>query len=303
MKKKKIILFSFLLFIILLIVILCFINKKPKKEKEFSYMPVFYKICDDDNCNYLLGSMHVGDNRITKFDKKVIDAYNESDVLAVELDITEASINPNDLVLEDNLTMDDLIDEDLKNKLIAFSEKHLLFPYDSLKIYIPGYLSSYLASLAYLELGYLGEGVDSYFLNLAHEENKDIIPLETLEFQLAFFTDFSDEFYIKMIEDVIDNYDEEKKLGKDLYELYLTGDENKLIELLESETEGEFTEEEKLYNKMMIDDRNKDMAKNIKKFLNEDKDAFIVVGLAHVIGEDGIIDILSNDNLKIETIK
>ena len=301
MKKRKCLIFGSLLIIILIIGIFLIANRNSKKE--FSYMPVFYQICDDDNCNYLLGSMHVGDNRITKFNKKVIKAYNKSDALAVELDITEASIDPNDLVLEDNLTIDDLINEDLKNKLVSFSEKHLLFPYDSLKIYIPGYLSSYLASLVYLELGYLGEGVDSYFLNLAHEEDKEIIPLETLEFQLSFFTNFSDEFYINMIEDVIDNYDEEKKLGKELYELYLTGSENKLVEFLESETDDELNDEEKLYNKMMIEDRNIGMSKNIKEFLKDDKDVFVVVGLAHVLGEDGIIDILANENFEIKRIK
>lgn len=303
MKKKRILIFSSLLLIIALVILIIIINNKSKREKEFSYMPVLYQICDENNCNYLLGSMHAGDNRITQFDDKVIDAYHKSEALAVEVDIIEESLDTNDLLLKNELTMDDILDEGLKNKLIEFSNKHILFPYDSLKIFCPGYLSTYLSSLVYLELGLFNYGVDSYFLKLAHSDNKEIISLESLDFQLSFFTDFSDQLYIDMIEDIIDNYEDEKKNAKELYELYLSSDEEKLIAFLESTDDEEVNEEVLLYNKMVIDDRNKNMSEQIKNFLRKDKDVFIVVGLAHVIGNGGIIDLLSQDNLEINRIK
>lgn len=52
----------------------------------------------------------------------------------------------------------------------------------------------------------------------------------------------------------------------------------------------------------MYDDRNIKMVENVEKFLSEDKEVFMVVGSAHVIGENGILDLLQNKNYKIKTI-
>ena len=44
---------------------------EPEEEKEFSYIPIMYKVCDSDSCIHILGSMHIGDERIEDF--KMID--------------------------------------------------------------------------------------------------------------------------------------------------------------------------------------------------------------------------------------
>ena len=76
---------------------------------------------------------------------------------------------------------------------------------------------------------------------------------------------------------------------------------NKLEKILEEETIT--TEEEREYQSKMINERNQKMANKLEEFLNNDQEVFMIVGLAHVIGKDGIIELLENKNYKINLIK
>lgn len=303
--KKRYVLFATIIICVCLVIFLI-INNKPKneeKDKEFSYTPLTYKICDNDSCIHLMGSIHVGDDRVTKFNKNITDIYKRSDYLAVEVDTTDIYVDTNMFLLTSG-TIDDLIDDSIKEKLANFSVEHILFPYDNLKTFTLGYLQNYISLLPAIESNLTSGGVDEYFLKIAHEDNKNIISLETYESQIAFFTDYSNDFYISQIEYAIDNYDEEKQLMKDLYEAYLTGDKDEIEKILDAEDEDmEMTEEEERYNKAMLYDRNEVMTEKVREFLNENKNVFMIVGEAHVLGEGGIIDLLQNENYAISIVR
>lgn len=277
-------------------------GKEENKTKELKYMPLTYEICDDNNCIYLLGSIHVGDKNLTKFNKNLINYYNKSKYLAVELDTKNISMDVDNFIIPEEKTLDDYLNEDFKIKLTNFLKEKSILSYDVLKYFKLGYISNYISILPILELGMTENGVDEYFINLAHNENKEIIELETLEEQLSILLDYSNEFYINQINDCIDNYSLLKESLKTLYKTYLTGDKTKLEKILIEESVPE-TEEERNYEKAMIDDRNIKMSSKIEEFLKEDKDVFVIVGLAHVIGETGIINSLENKKYKITELK
>ena len=153
-----------------------------------------------------------------------------------------------------------------------------------------------------MELNLINSGVDEYFLTLAHNEEKPIIELETYEEQMSLLLDYSNEFFINQINETIDNYEEGKKELKLLYEEYLKANKTKLEELLKEE-ENFNTEEERDYQNKLLYDRNQKMAIKIEEFLEKDEDVFMIVGLAHVIGEKGIIDLLEEKDYKIRIIE
>lgn len=311
MKKKIIIITTTLVALILLAIFICYkkglIFNNKTIEDNFTYTPPTYEICDENSCIYLLGSIHIGDDKVTKFNNNIIDYYNKSKYLAVELDIQNIDIMTTikDYMLESGKTIDDIISEDLKEKLTLFlEEKNSLYTYELIKMFKLGFINSYISTLPTMELGMTESGVDNYFLTLAHENNKEIIELETYEEQMALLLNNSNEFYISQINESIDNYENLKKSLKELYNAYINEDKEKLIELLAEDTSDteNYTEEEKEYIKAMYDDRNIKMVENVEKFLSEDKEVFMVVGSAHVIGENGILDLLQNKNYKIKTI-
>ena len=56
------------------------------------------------------------------------------------------------------------------------------------------------------------------------------------------------------------------------------------------------------YVKAMSTDRNVKMTETAKNYLSEGKTGFVVVGLAHVIGEGGIAEALRNEGYSVERI-
>lgn len=308
----------FIIFILAIVVVasgLLYILKKDdwffknKKEEinsaqKFSYTPIMYKICDDDNCNYLVGVIHMGDAHVKDLSDKVINAYKEMEYLAVEVDTTDYVLDMNKYLIPNGKTIDTLVPESLNKKLEEFSSKHTFFSYEEYKSFKLGIFTDLLASALYMELGYMTEGVDRYFLNLAHKENKKIISIETMEFQESFFDTFSDELYIYQIEDTIDTYDEQKEMVKKLYEAYLNGDAKAIEEILNDDGDKEIdneklkTELEK-YKKTLYDDRNVVMADAIESYLKENKNVFVAVGAAHIVSDNGIIALLKEKKYKI----
>ena len=299
---KKILVSIFIFF--LLVVLGFFVLKKvdDKGKEEFVYTPLMYKICDDNSCMYLLGSIHIGDARVNKFSNVILDAYQDSDELAVELDLNEVTVDLGSLML-DSGTIEDYISPELNDKLTKFAEEHPMFTYQQFKSFKIGYIYDYLSMLPYLEEGYTSEGVDSYFMKLARDDNKPIISLEKYEDQLNLLIGYSDQFYIDQINTMIDYYDLTKKTSLDLYDTYLSGDEEKISALIQMEEDDSLqTEEGKRFIKDVYDNRNIAMANRVKDFLSNDEKVFMVVGCAHVVGDKGIVTLLK-DNYKISIVK
>ncbi len=310
--KKKITIISIITITLILIALFICYQKGylfQPKEEDFKYSPPTYEICDEDSCIYLLGSIHIGDDKVTHFNNSIKEYYNKSKYLAVELDIQEIDVTStiDDYLLENGETIDNKISEELKNKIINFLEnKNSMYTYTLLSKFKLGFINSYISLLATTELNMTESGVDNYFLTLAHEENKEIISLETYEEQMDLILNYSDEIYINQINESIDNYEEMKKSLKELYQSYINEDIKKLEELINEDSsveEDNYTLEEKEYIKAMYSDRNIKMANNIEQFLSENKEVFMIVGAAHVLGDDGIVDLLQNKNYKIELVK
>jgi len=273
--------------------------EEEEEPEEFSYIPIMYKVCDSDSCIHILGSMHVGDERITKYDPKVLEIYNNSEAIAVELSTEEMNkMDVKDFLLKDNSTIEDHISEELNNKLIEFSKKHKSYVYDVYKHYNLGMNSTAIENILYQELGFTTEGADNYFIKKAEKEGKEVISIEKIEDQLKPLVGFSDEFYAKQINQTLSNYEMAKISTRLLYNIYLKGDEKKLTSLLSQTYSDSSNEEEKKYVKELILDRNDTMTNAAKSYLEQNKNVLIIVGAAHLVHEsNGMIPSLSNDDL------
>ena len=117
---------------------------------------------------------------------------------------------------------------------------------------------------------------------------------------------YSNEFYFSQIEDTIDNYVEVEKDALEMYEAYLSGDEERIKAAIDLELEEgeELTEEEQHFFDAIFTNRNVHMTEVIEEYLRDNKEVFVVVGEAHVVPKDGIIDALTQTgNYKIEVVK
>ena len=280
--------------------------EEPEEPKEFSYIPIMYKVCDSDSCIHVLGSMHMGDEKITKYDKKVLDIYSDSEAVAVELSDEEMDkMHIEDYIYKDGTTLDNHISPELKKKLEDFSANHDLYKYNVYKYYNVAINSTLIENVMYQEVGFTTQGADKYFTNLAAQDGKEIISIEKIEDQLKPLVEYSDEFYAKQMESSLDNYNAAITSTKLLYKIYLDGNDALMAKAISSSYSSYETEEEKKYVEDLILKRNDTMTNAAKDYLAQNKKVLLIVGAAHVVYEEnGIIPELSKDqNYTIERIK
>lgn len=335
MKRKKQKVIVIMLIIILSIVgITTYIIFHPGKDNSSSnanmenkiteekITPLLYEVTKigSDNKIYLFGSIHVADDRAYPLPKEVLSAYSKSDYLAVEFDIIEFTSSMKQqmealklLLYEDGSTIEDSLSKETYDLLIPYLEENDLYT-KAYEYYRPALQYSLVSNAQTINSGLDSDkGIDMYFLEEAKEDGKEILELESALYQYELLANFPDDLFDMLIKYSI-MYDEELiEETKELYESWLVGDIEKLTEQTSEEVDEEIIEEFDEYSNLteMIDDyndkliarRNIQMTNNTDTYFKEEKNVFLVVGLAHIIGEDGIVDLLEEKGYTVTQIK
>ena len=236
---------------------------------------------------------------------RIINAYQDSDYVAAEFDLIEymndmssqiSGILP--FMYSNNKSIKDDISDDLYKKVQVILEDADLYSslYDRYKPII--WMS--LVENAVINNSALDEqkGIDMYFLNKAKEDKKEIIELESANYQYGILSSFDIPMQVYLLEESVNNYDASLNQMKDLYELYKKGNKEDLENLLFSDEE--MNEYDKIYNNALITVRNEKMTKLLEEYFAQDKNIFCTVGLAHIIGDNGIANLLKQDGYKVE---
>ncbi|GAB2999458.1 TraB/GumN family protein [Psychrosphaera aestuarii] len=167
--------------------------------------------------------------------------------------------------------------------------------FDKLDKFKPGFISSMILNIETQKAGMGGAGVDMYFSQLANKDNKSIEYLETLDFQLNMLANMgvgNEEYVVKH------NLAEAEKIVpmlKKLIAAWRTGDENAINELALVQMKEQFPES----FKTMMTDRNLDWVPKIEALFNDDDKEFVLVGAAHLVGEDSVIEQLKKKGYEI----
>lgn len=165
--------------------------------------PALYKVTGENGAVlYLFGSIHATDYRAYPLPDYVMQAYEESDYLAVECDITDYAAQGElaaKMLTSDGTTIADHIGQETYEAAKSFLTKQGQY-YSLLDTVSPAVWMSLLENII-IEMSGLDamDGIDLFFLGLAAEENKEIREVESLEFQYDLMTGFSDELMALII--------------------------------------------------------------------------------------------------------
>ena len=280
--------------------------------------PLLYKATSDNGGEvWLFGSIHVGNDDMYPLPDYVNNAYNEADSLAVEVDVIDMEENAMDYVADyqkvmylDGTTIKDHISEDLYNDAVKILEDNDYYT-SMLDFYYPSMWSSFIEVFEYENSGYDSKkGIDMHLLNLAKENKKNIVEIESASSQITLLGEFSEELQILQLEEVVAGYntEESKTYLKDLVSAWTSGNEESITAIIcEDSSSEDYTEEEmKLleeYNQKMLVDRNILMADFAEKALKDGDSVFICVGTAHIVGEGAMVDLLRDRGYTVEIVK
>lgn len=279
-------------------------------DRESSVTPLFWKAYGENGETiWLFGSIHVGTEDYYPLPEEVLEAYNGSDYLAVEADIVAfendiqaAATALQHLVYTDGTTIKDHISEELYNRAVAVLTEadmyNALYDY-----YKPSLWESLIANI-YLSESELDTelGIDLYFLNSAKENGKEIIEIESAEEQYRMMGAFSDVVQEMLLESAVASREDgsDAESLKELASAWGKGDESELAALVIPDEDEIVTDADREYWNAMITERNNGMTDFCIDALESGEEAFIVVGLAHFLGEEGIVNQLREKGYTVE---
>lgn len=302
-------------------------DKEPAEEDKAK--PLFYKVTDTNgNIMWLLGTIHIGDNRTGYLPDEIYKAFDESDAVAFEIDVIalneafELGEDDDliDLYLEtyyyEDDTIEDNIDETLYRDAKTIFDALGLGSYgdyiNRLEYMKPNFWSS-LLSETYLShsLGvYYSDGVDMRLLERAKADGKQIYELEDRLRQFTMENGFSESVHEFDLYSTV--YYPRSFLRADnteMFDAWCRGDFKQLSEMVNREAD--FTgmsdkeiEAYKEYDKALCDDRDALMLEKAKEYIASGETVFVAVGLAHLIDEDtGLLDALEEAGYTVEQVE
>jgi uncharacterized protein YbaP (TraB family) len=257
-----------------------------------------WEIQGTDNKIFLLGSVHFLRAQDYPLPSKINEVYENADIVVMEIDLAGL-----DLIQTQALMQSMSVDPDGKNlqDLLGsrtFREAQALaqdidIDLEYLMPFEPWFAALQITQLRLMKLGFDGSfGIDSHFTVAATRDQKPILGLETLEFQLGMMDSLPEQvqrdFLLQTLEDAVDA----GKYMDEIVDAWRAGDTRTLEERLLSDLD----DQPELYDQMLVR-RNKNWTRSIVDYANDDEDYLIIVGALHLVGKDSVIRLLKKEGL------
>ena len=296
---------------------------RPSEEPEVPATPLFYKVtAPNGHILWLIGTIHVGDERTAHLPQEIYDALLSSDAIAVEIDVTnfEERLEADDDLMDayqdatyysDNSSPFDHLEDDVAEKLELAIKKYGGDIRANWLCYKVASMTSLLEQMM-LELGRLqtyDRGVDNQLVEMAKANGIEVWDVEDYAEHISLLGNFSEKLQELMLEETLDYRRYASNMGTDeLFEAWCRGDEAELTaEEEEEEEDEELTPEEQAlvdeYNEGMMRKRNAEMVEKAQEYLAGDKTVFFAVGLAHLLDEEnGLLKCLREGGYTVEQV-
>ncbi|MBR4058100.1 MAG: TraB/GumN family protein [Oscillospiraceae bacterium] len=302
----------------------------PETEPENKAAPLFYHVTGEDGQEmWLLGTIHVGDERTGYLPQEIRDAFEASDALALECDVEafDEQVKEDEALqaelakayyFADGTTVESLMEEEEYARTLQVLKA--TGNCSSIILQAKPYVWSDAIDAFNLRQGqflHRDQGVESRLTAWAEELEKPIREVESSMFQIQMFANFSLDLQLLMLEGSVETTFQEYWEGtQELYELWCAGDEAALRELIadEFEPDEDMTEEElaeyeenkhliEEYEKAIDTDRNEGMLKVAMEYLESGETVFYAVGLAHLLDNtNGLVDTLRANGYTVELV-
>ncbi len=294
--------------------------EKPASE----ITPLMWEVTSDKGGKLvLMGSMHALTEDCYPLPETITSALDSADALAVECDVTNTATSLaaqmselQEMYYSDGSTIADHLSPEVLAGVQGFAEAcgFSLALYRTAKPWVYTVLmESAVMSQTDLDLSL---SIDMALTKLAKEKGKEIIELESAEFQTGIISSLSDETCEVLLSSyTADTKEQMVQQMNDMFTAWTKGDYDYFANANDvSSIEGELktlTEEEAEhvrsvwldYNEQMLFSRNRSMTAKAEQLLEEGRNVFLVVGTAHFCGDKGIVELLKADGYEVRQIQ
>ena len=270
-----------------------------------------------------MGSMHALKDEVYPLPERIMNAYNSSDVLAVECDVITAADDfslamkqMKEMYYDDGTVFQDHLSPEVAESFAKYAEScgYDVNNYSPCKLWV---ISSLAEEMSMRETKLKSDlGIDKNLLQMAHDDGKEIFEVESAEFQTDLLMNMPEDILEMMLASyTLENKEALIQSLEDTYTAWKTGDRQffedsndieKHIEMQEelgvtvTDEEKELFEE---YNRIMLYDRNEGMKEKAEELIKSGKNVFFVVGAAHFVGEKGLLRLLEKDGYTLTQVQ
>lgn len=265
---------------------------------------LLWKVTGPRGTAYLVGSIHFGTPDMYPLPEEMTRAYGASQALVVEanlvaLDPTRmAQVVAAKAMYSDGTTLSQVLTpqtwKELDEVLKKFGASAQMVERQK-----PWFVSLTLTSLALRRFGFSEDlGIDNHFMKLA-KNNKPIIGLETFQQQLDFLDGFSYAEQEQMLKETFEDIDKGTEFLTDTLRAWKSGDAQQIDDLMNEELRSGGDADKHMY-KVLVADRNVTMADKLEGLLKRGGSYFVVLGAAHFVGKDGIVELLKAKGYQVQ---
>jgi uncharacterized protein YbaP (TraB family) len=264
------------------------VERLTAQEKNF-----LWKIRSEKNTVYVLGSVHFLKKDNYPLKPGIEEAYANTKKLVLEVDLQNAAPEKSQgLILQRGLYDDGrTLQQAVSREIFSLVEKRAQefgLPAAALDRFKPWSAAMTLLSLKLNKLGFDQKyGLDWHFFERAKRDRKDVVGLETFEYQIGIFDQMSSSDQEQMLGRSLKDLDVVEKEVDRLIHAWLTGN----VKTMEALLLESFREYPKMHQKLLID-RNRQWLRHIEDYLSQSEPYLLVVGAAHLVGKGGLIELL-----------
>lgn len=287
------------LFFVPLFVIICIYPFSLSAESQKNFL---WRVQAKNSTIYLLGSIHLLKQDIYPLSRIIESSFDKSDFLAVEANIGDISRIDMSQVLKKAIYQGgDSLENHISRDTLAVVQKgaeRLGLPLGHIKMQKPWFLAMIMESMELMKAGYNPEyGIDKHFLAKA-QGRKKILELESFDYQIDLLSGFSDTEQELFLLFALKDLDTLTREVDKLVGAWKSGN----VRDMENFVTKSIVDESRfypIYEKLIIV-RNRNMTARIENYLQSKGTYFVVVGAAHLVGNNGIIQLLKNKGYFIE---
>ncbi|HSE39354.1 MAG TPA: TraB/GumN family protein [Acidobacteriota bacterium] len=272
-----------------------------------SYGSFLWKVEAAGGPLYLLGSIHAVNKSVYPLPAAMERAFLDCETLAVEVDILprKPTYDPEEIfesymetaLYPEGETLQRHISKETYRLLMKEFERYDVDAFAIQRIRpwaLASVISGYETAKAQLDPEL---GIDRHFLSRAKFRSKKVFELESMEFQAKLFGGFSDKeqemYLLATLKDITNEF---SKINT-MLSAWRSGD----IKTLESLINESYPVGSELgaFRKKILTERNKGMLQKIEYLMQEKGTDLVIVGAAHMLGDDGLVTLMRNKGYRI----
>ena len=245
------------------------------------------------NSVYLLGSIHLLREEDHPLPSAIYEAYDDADTLIMELDMDdidpiEGQVLSNELgLIHDGRELRDLLGEAYYAEAEELADKAQI-PLGLMANAEPWFAAMNVEIMLLMRMGFnTALGIESHLTELAAGDGKEILGFETLRQQLEFLDNLSADAQRDMLLQALAEGADMNDLMDGMIDAWRRGD----VTFMEDNLLADMQDYPEL-NQVIVIDRNVNWTNRIEDLLDDQQDYLIVVGTLHLVGEQGVPELL-----------